>query len=207
MYTVSDIEKAKEIKEDLLNKLRKIENNDINVLRTRRMNELNDSSTSKSTADDIANKYYESLIVDLASKGIIDATDIDNMRAKLQSKFLTMDEVIKSLEVLKKEGKAKVRQTNGKMKSDHEYSELPSDFYNPIGDKIANDWDNDYTILNTNKWQVPMTRPPVCINTTPCKVCPSESSNYSVGLKQWDDSRTVSGNRINKKWAEDQSSS
>ena len=168
------------------------------------MNDLNNQIVSKSTADDIANKYYESLIVDLANKGIIDATDIDNIRAKLQSKFLTMDEVIRSLEMIKKDGKVKVRQTNGKIKSDYEYSELSSDFYNPIGDKIANEWDNDYTILNTNKWQVPMTRPPVCINTTPCKVCPSDSSNYPVGLKQWDDSRTVSGNRINKKWADDQ---
>jgi hypothetical protein len=213
LYTVSDIEKAREIKEDLLNKLKKIQyntqvsNNEIDAMKARRMNELNNQVVGKSSTDDIANKYYESLIVDLASKGIIDANDIDNIRAKLQSKLLTMDEVIKSLELLKKDGKAKVRQANGKIKSDYEYSELPSDFYNPIGDKIANEWDNDYTILNTNKWQVPMTRPPVCINTTPCKVCPSDSSNYPVGLKQWDDSRTVSGNRINKKWAEDQSRS
>ena len=213
LYTVSDIEKAREIKEDLLNKLKKIQynttasNNEIDAMKTRRMNELKNQVVGKTSNDDIAYKYYESLIVDLASKGIIDATDIDNIRAKLQSKIVTIDEVIKSLEMLKKEGKSKARQTNGKVKSDYEYSELPSDFYNPIGENIANDWDNDYTILNTNKWQVPMTRPPVCINTTPCKVCPSDSSNYPVGLKQWDDSRTVSGNRINKKWADDQSRS
>ena len=50
-----------------------------------------------------------------------------------------------------------------------------------------------------------MPRPPVCINTMPCKVCPSDSSSYPVNLKQWDDSRYVTSNKVNKKWAHDQS--
>ena len=87
------------------------------------------------------------------------------------------------------------------------YNELPDDFYTPIGDKIANDWENSYTILNTNKWQVPVIRPPVCINNTPCDVCPSQSSSSMVSLKEWDDSRYITQNQINKKWANDQTSS
>ncbi len=154
----------------------------------------------------IANKYFESLMNDLADKGILDDTEIDNIQSKLRSKLLSMDEVIASLETLKKEGKAKVRVQDGKVKHDREYSELPSDFYTPIGQQVPNDWTSEYTILNTNKWQVPMPRPPVCINTQPCKVCPSDSSNYPVNLKQWDDSRYVTGGRINKKWADDQTS-
>jgi len=145
----------------------------------------------------IANRYFESLMNDLADKGILDAAEIDNIQAKLRSKLLSMDEVIASLETLKKEGKSK---------NDRDYSELPSDFYTPIGQQVPNDWTSEYTILNTNKWQVPMPRPPVCINTQPCKVCPSDSSNYPVNLKQWDDSRYVTGGRVNKKWAEDQNS-
>jgi hypothetical protein len=154
----------------------------------------------------IANRYFESLMNDLADRGILDATEIDNIQAKLRTKLLSMDEVIASLETLKKEGKSKVRVQDGKVKNDREYSELPSDFYTPIGQQVPNEWSSEYTILNTNKWQVPMPRPPVCINTTPCKVCPSDTSNNSTNLKQWDDSRYVSGGKINKKWAEDQMS-
>ena len=152
----------------------------------------------------IANRYFESLMNDLADKGILEATEIDNIQAKLRTKLLSMDEVIASLETLKKEGKSKIRVQDGKVKNDREYSELPSDFYTPIGQQVPNEWSSEYTILNTNKWQVPMPRPPVCINTQPCKVCPSDTSNNSTNLKQWDDSRYVSGGRINKKWAEDQ---
>jgi len=154
----------------------------------------------------IANRYFESLMNDLADKGILEATEIDNIQAKLRTKLLSMDEVIASLETLKKEGKSKIRVQDGKVKNDREYSELPSDFYTPIGQQVPNEWSSEYTILNTNKWQVPMPRPPVCINTQPCKVCPSDTSNNSTNLKQWDDSRYVSGGRINKKWAEDQNS-
>ena len=225
LYTIADIQKAKDIKEDLLNKLRKLQpkpkpppkakagtaNSQLDAYRRGKMNNsnanLNSNLDPKITNEDIAYKYYESLIVDLLSKGIIERNDVENIRVKLQSKLSTLKDVIKSLEIMKREGRSKQRQINGKVRSDYEYSELPTDFYKPIGDKIANDWDNEYAILNTNKWQVPMTRPPVCINTAPCKVCPNDASNYNIDLKQWDESRTISGNRINKKWAADQNSS
>ena len=223
LYTIADIQKAKDIKEDLINKLRKLQpkpkpkakgetaNSQLDAFRRGKMNNSNNNLNSnldpKMTNEDIAYKYYESLIVDLLSKGIIESNDVENIRVKLQSKLSTLTDVIKSLEIMKKEGKSKVRQENGKIKSDYEYSELPSDFYKPIGDKIANDWDNEYAILNTNKWQVPMTRPPVFINTAPCKVCPNDASNYNIDIKQWDEARTISGNRINKKWAADQNTS
>lgn len=153
----------------------------------------------------IVNKYFESLLDDLVDKELLDSNDIENIRIKIRSKLLTMEEIISSLETLKKEGKPKIHSVDGKIKDDRIYNELPSDFYSPIGDKIANEWDNEYSILNTNKWQVPMPRPPVCINTTPCSVCPTDSSASSVNLKQWDDARYVTSNKINKKWSQDQS--
>jgi hypothetical protein len=167
-------------------------------------NQLRTKPITIEDSSKIAARYFESLIVDLNQKGIIDANDIQNIQIKLKSKLLSMEDVIKSLETLKKEGKVRTRMVNGKVKNDNVYNELPSDFYTPIGDKIANEWDNEYTILNTNKWQVPMPRPPVCINTSPCKVCPSDSSTYPVNLKEWDDSRYVSQSKINKTWAMDQ---
>lgn len=182
-----------------VNKVKKELENEINKLKV----QLNVRDQSSSNGK-IASKYFEALLTDLNEKGMIDASDIENIQLKMRSKLLSMEEVISSLEMLKKEGKARVRSVEGKVKDDKVYNELPSDFYSPLGDKIANEWDNEYTILNTNKWQVPMPRPPVCINTTPCKVCPSDASNYPVNLKQWDDSRYVTQSKINKKWADDQ---
>jgi len=161
-------------------------------------------SNNVSSDSKIALKYFESLLNELNEKGVIDSKDVQNIQLKMKSKLLSIEEVINSLEMLKKEGKSRGRVNEGKVKNDNVYNELPSDFYSPLGDKISNEWDNDYTILNTNKWQVPMPRPPVCINTTPCKVCPSDSSNYPVNLKQWDDSRYVTQSKINKKWSDDQ---
>ena len=68
---------------------------------------------------------------------------------------------------------------------------LSSEFYTPLGDGISNSWNSDYVILNTNKWQVPMARPPVCINNSPCKVCPMNTSSDSLNLQEWDNSRYV----------------
>ena len=181
-------------------KVKKELENEINKLKV----QLNTRVSTTGPDGKIASKYFEALLTDLNEKGLLDARDIENIQIKMRSKLLTIDEVINSLEMLKKEGKSRVRNVEGKVKDDRVYNELPSDFYSPLGDKIANEWDNEYTILNTNKWQVPMPRPPVCINTTPCKVCPSDASNYPVNLKQWDDSRYVTQSKINKKWADDQ---
>ena len=183
-----------------VNKVKRELEKEINKLKV----QLNTRVASAEPDGKIAAKYFEALLTDLNERGLLDARDIENIQIKMRSKLLTINEVISSLETLKKEGKSKVRSVEGKVKDDKVYNELPSDFYTPLGDKIANEWDNEYTILNTNKWQVPMPRPPVCINTTPCKVCPSDASNYPVNLKQWDDSRYISQSKINKKWADDQ---
>jgi len=182
-----------------VDKVKKDLENQINKLKVQLSSRMITNTNGK-----IAAKYFESLLNELNDKGVLDARDVENIQLKMRSKLLTVEEVISSLELLKKEGKSKVRSVDGKVKDDRVYNELPSDFYSPLGDKISNQWDNDYTILNTNKWQVPMPRPPVCINTAPCKVCPSDSSNYPVNLKQWDDSRYVTQSRINKKWSDDQ---
>ncbi len=160
--------------------------------------------------DKIANKYLDSLVAELTQKGIINETDAQNIQVKLNTKLLSIDQVIESLETLKAQGKSTVSsgisRAEGKSTNDMMYSELPTDFYKPIGDKISSQWDNEFAILNTNKWQVPMARPPVCINTTPCKVCPSESSSGYTNLKEWDNSRQVTQVAINKQWASDQAS-
>ena len=148
--------------------------------------------------NDIAMKYINSLLDDLYQKGIIDSTDSTNIKIKLTSHLLTPEEIINSLEKLKVHAVAKNKE---KIQDDSQYNELPTDFTKPIGGNL-NKWDNEFTLLNTNKWQVPMPKPPVCVNTTPCKVCPNDSSYFAINLKDWDDSRVISDVKLNKSWAE-----
>ena len=49
-----------------------------------------------------------------------------------------------------------------------------------------------------------MPRPPVCINTSPCKVCPNTEDTYPVNLADWDNSRKVSNIEVSKEWANKQ---
>ena len=68
------------------------------------------------------------------------------------------------------------------------------------------DYPKDFIILDTNKWQVPLQRPPVCINNSPCRVCPIDSASYPLDLLQWQTSNNITNNepKINKKWVADQ---
>lgn len=166
-----------------------------NQVRTSQLNDKNEK---------IVNKYFDSLLAELSSKGLLSSVDIENIKLKRASNLLTLEEIISSLETLKKDAKANSTKVDGVVKNDFVYNELPSDFFNPIGDKIANEWANDYTILNTDKWRVPMPTPPVCVNTTPCKVCPSDSTGNALPLKNWDDARMITANKINQSWAKDQ---
>jgi hypothetical protein len=123
------------------------------------------------------------------------------MELKLNTKVSTIEEIITSLEKLKEYGKSK-----GKTKqvtNDNIYNELENDLSKPIGLDIANKWESQYSILNTDKWKVPTTRPPVCVNTAPCQVCPSSYSGY-VDLASWDIASKLSNTNINKQWAKKQ---
>ena len=149
------------------------------------------------------------LLTELLENGIIDNTDVENIKSKIKTNTVSIENVITSLESLKLISKPKlINKNNTKINNDFIYNELPTDFLRPIGDKIANEWDNDYTILNTNKWQVPMQRPPLCINTSPCQVCPIDSSKndsiYHIKLSSFDDTK-ISKLNINNAWANDNS--
>jgi len=166
--------------------------------------QLEVKSNQPSPNNEIVNRYLESLITELVEKRLLEQSDVENIRIKMRSKLLNTSEIIDSLEIIKKEGKPKINGVSVKNNNnDNMYNELPPEYYSPIGDK-TNEWNDEYTLLNTNKWNVPMPRPPVCINTTPCKVCPTASSDYPVNLKEWDDSRTITSTKINKDWVNNQ---
>ena len=174
-----------------IDKIKQDMQNQINALK----NELIHNNINTNT--NVGQKYFDSLMIELKNNNIITDSDIQNIKNKISLKLLTLEEVIVSLEELKKT-KMEVQPL-----TDLKYNELPSGFFTPIGDKIANDWDNDYNILDTTKWTVPMPRPPVCINNSPCKVCPSNTSD-TLNLKDWDNSRIISNTSINKKWINNQ---
>ena len=87
--------------------------------------------------------------------------------------------------------------------NESKYTEVPIEMTKPLGsydDTMTNKWNHGYTYLNTDKWSVPMVRPPVCINNTPCNVCPSNTSGYPVNLMDFDSSRKITKSKINKKY-------
>ena len=163
------------------------------------------TSHKKEHNQEIAKKYMDNLISELESKYIIDKTDIANFEAKIQSGTHTIEEMLEKLEKLKKMGKSRSPKDRS---NDMKYSELPNDFYVPLGEKITNQWDekDEYTILSTDKWSIPQKRAPICVNKggeKSCDVCPM-NSGYPASLKHFDNSRYVSNIKINKQWALDQ---
>ena len=148
--------------------------------------------------DEMLFNYFTLLINDLNKNGFINNKEVDIMMLKIESGLLTINDLIKSLEYIKSNS------STIKLKDDSIYNELNKDFYNPIGDKIANEWDNDYNLLNSDKWTVPMKQPPQCVNTTPCKVCEYDTNPNYTPLKHWDNSRYVSQYKINKNWIANQ---
>ena len=174
--------------------------NRIRQLKQELRNKPNKSNSSK-----FGKKYLSILIADLLDKKIIDKTDIENINAKLISGTSSLEDVLLSLEKLRSIGVAKKVSNTKNSANDMKYSDLPSDSYKSLGGDIANQWTNEFTILNTDKWQVKQPRPPVCISNTPCKVCPTNTEGYPTSLKEWDSSRVISNTKINKKWALDQS--
>lgn len=153
--------------------------------------------------DENMEKYKNFLMKDLKEVGVMDEMDIQNLNAKIENKVMSMTEAIEKLEKLKLSAKPKMRK--GKAKNEYDYSELPKDFYSPLGDPELSKWDTAFHMLNTTKWQVPMPRPPVCINTSPCKVCPTaDQGGYPLKLTDWDSSRKVMNMTVNKQWANDQ---
>ena len=99
-----------------------------------------------------------------------------------------------------------IKNKQDELLSDMKYNEINPEFNKSLGSQISQEWSKDYIILDTNKWQVPLQRPPVCINNSPCRVCPIDSASYPLDLLQWQTSNNITNNepKINKKWVADQ---
>lgn len=63
--------------------------------------------------------------------------------------------------------------------------------HNSLGDNISNKWDYNFSYLNTDKWGVPLSKPPLCINSKINeKVLDYINPNYT-NLIEWDTSRKI----------------
>ena len=78
--------------------------------------------------------------------------------------------------------------------SEMKYTQLDPRMHKPLGEHtkdFGNKFEYGYSYLNTDKWTVPMYRPPVCKTDNDCKVCPSATSGYPVDLKEWNKSTKI----------------
>jgi hypothetical protein len=75
-------------------------------------------------------------------------------------------------------------------------SQLTPGQMQPLGsydNTFNNKWNNEYTLLNTDKWRPADRKVPVCKQEKQCPVCPTLTSGYPLLLKEYDTSRYVMG--------------
>lgn len=157
------------------NKLDKILNINKNILHT-------NVKLKKKNIDnmEVLDRYYKSLVRELKTHNIITDNDIKLIEKKRELKLLDISDIISNFEKLQED----IPKYNIDPNIDIEQ-------YKPLGDGISNKWDYGYFYLNTDKWKVPMPRPPPCIQTkTPADVYPYINPNY-INLKEWDSSGKI----------------
>jgi hypothetical protein len=206
MFNLQNKIKQLESKSNITNSVEEVTNKNNNIEMEKIMFNLQNKIKQLESKSNIAHsiKYMNLLITDLLERGILDNNDIENIKGKINTKLLTEDEAIVGLEKLKLSGKTKQKtpDTNENNQPEYSFGNLPPEMYKPLNNSDLNKWDEQgYTMLNTDKWQPPTVRPPVCINTSPCKVCPDTNNTYPVPLAQWENSRKVSNIEISKEWA------
>ena len=206
-----------------VSKMRKDLNEEINKLKK----QLEDSKKKKrsGTVDDIEKRNVKILLKELLANKILTKEEVEDIYDSAKKGDVDLKELISALEKLRDttsysypkstkdsnvaESNAvhheKVKRVKSDMYGDMKYDELPIEKRIPLGDQLPpDDWDNEYTLLNTDKWAVPRSIPPVCIASNNMDPLPSNEAGYPMLLKEWDNSRVISNSYINKKWAMDQ---
>jgi hypothetical protein len=135
----------------------------------------------------------------LTNSGLLTEEEVYSLTNKIDSGLFTPREVITKLESLLNKSKM------GKGGYNDWYTELQKSTLSrgqtePVGkydDTFTNKFEHGYSYLDTDKWRVPMPRPPVCVTNQKCEVCPSATEGYPLNLKEWDSSRYVSKSETN----------
>ena len=187
--------------------------------------QLKDSKKKKTgPVDDIEKRNVKILLKELLANKVLSKEEVEEIYSSAKKGDVDLKELILALEKLRdttsyvKPSKdssgtpesaavqtAKSKNIRDSLYGDMKYDELPLDKKIPIGDQLPpDDWDNEYTLLNTDKWTVPQRKPPLCIASNNLDPLPSNEAGYPMLLKEWDNSRVISNNYINRKWAMDQ---
>ena len=84
---------------------------------------------------------------------------------------------------------------NQSINSDTKYTMYTHEQNQKLGtydDTFNNQWENDYVLLNTDKWRPPISHSMYkCKTETTCPVCPSLTSGYPVRLKDFNNARKI----------------
>ncbi|ADO67397.1 hypothetical protein crov363 [Cafeteria roenbergensis virus] len=164
---------------------------------------LRDSQKVSVNENEAKIKTYQLLLEHLMEKNILSSEDNETLKVKLTTGVLTVDEAINRLEKLKLAA-INIKtpphiESNKNWWSDMNKSELPAAMYLPLGTQIDSNFSNEYAILNTDKWAVPMPRPPVCIDSTPKEVMPVGTYGYPLNIKYFDEARYVTTSATQEK--------
>ena len=120
----------------------------------------------------------------LKEKTRMDSRELSNTMKKYLKKMLDKGSYLDSNGIIK-----------NIVDNDMKYSMYDPRQQEPLGSydsTFTNTWDNDYALLNTNKW-----RPPIssgfykCKTEKTCPVCPTLTSGYPVKLKEFDMARKI----------------
>ena len=115
-----------------------------------------------------------------------------------------IDETINNEEVRTKKyidtliGKNKYFDNNGLVKnvleSDMKYSNLTLEQMEKLGEydnTFSNNWQNDYILLNTDKWRPPVGNQYKCKTEKTCPVCPSLTHGYPVNVREFNNVKKI----------------
>ena len=136
------------------------------------------------------------------------ATRQQEPQAQQQTYQITSDVTINKPETAPDFSKPVVQTTTkqeAETSNEMKYTELPPEMHQPLGtydNTFTNDFDHGYTLLNTDKWSVPMRRPPVCIQEKECPVCPSMASGSLMYVKDFP-METKIPEKINMEYVQD----
>ncbi len=168
---------------------------------------------------DIEKRNIKVLLKELLSHKVLNLDEVENIYSSSKKGDVNLANVIKALEKLRDSTIKKLTENSinnsgdndrivdkkSSMYGDMKYDELPPEKRIPLGDQMPpDDWENQYTLLNTDKWSVPQRKPPLCVASKHMDPLPSNESGYPMLLKEWDNSRVISNTYINQKWAKDQ---
>ena len=193
--------------EDILNKLRKL-NLGLNILGSDIVNQLlenGDINTKEGAGIHIAcslenNQTCNQVLKQLTLNGKITDNQMRQiLRSYNKSDIIQLDS--KQFGSISNESDLGSRNTDKLQalsdaygESEMKFSQLNPDMHKPLGEftkDFSNSFEYGYSYLNTNKWSVPMYRPPVCKSDEGCKVCPKSTSGYPVDVKEWNSSRKI----------------